>query len=743
RKKMSRIGCLLLTMIFGAALFAGCGEQADTQEPGAPAPDRVGRYVGIEIPLPEEVPISYLSYFQRSPQGELQFFYCPEKSESGPYRCATLQQDDSWQVQEAAAVNDALAQIPGAAMRDIRYGNDGKLYVGVSSPDGGNAVFCCEGEKAQEIELNYVNGVNTYLGGVYGLSDGSIVLDCGTIEKYERSTGNLELTIDVYQNAGIGREDQLYYFKDQSAKEQGIISKLILTGELEVGDLPFCEIEKPGALVHVFDDGNEGTVCAAGSSLSYLAPGATIWEKLTDSQYGVFSYSGFQIRELYPQNDDYVATAFYDHEALHCLRIKYDEVAAENQVLVIAGMEEPDERLQNSIAAFQTSHPSVKVEYRQLVGEDGYATADEARKVLNTEILADEGPDLLLWDAADLKGYEGKGVLLPLEELLKDVKEELIPGIWETSMDENGNIYALPTAFYAWTLLADETVTEAFTSLHDLAAYAKAHPDTPVLPASDWTASGLVKMLLQLYEDEFYAEDGSFDPQRAQTFLEDAFTLAQQIGCGEWKQDLMMGADTNSSIVARTQGEALASLTRQKDMPDSFTTMLINLYTGLCYNEDAKLSIVKNGYLPLSCIGVNANSENTELAAEFAAQMLRTSDIWEQYPESATKVRGASVNRKVLEKATALTALAIENLTEYGMLDMSQVEGHDYFLRPASEKETQPIAELFYGVDTRLWEDARLEEIIMPCIKDYFEGTITAQEAAENMSAQMKVALSE
>ena len=76
------------------------------------------------------------------------------------------------------------------------------------------------------------------------------------------------------------------------------------------------------------------------------------------------------------------------------------------------------------IARFQKQNPDIYVNYQiGLSGEDG-VTASDALRMLNTEILAGDGPDVLMLDGISVDTYTEKGLLMDLTTVLANIQEQ-------------------------------------------------------------------------------------------------------------------------------------------------------------------------------------------------------------------------------------------------------------------------------------------------------------------------------
>ena len=100
------------------------------------------------------------------------------------------------------------------------------------------------------------------------------------------------------------------------------------------------------------------------------------------------------------------------------VKLSYDpDVAATpQQELTVYSLEE-DAGMRRLIARFQKQNPDIYVNYQiGLSGEDG-VTASDALRMLNTEILAGDGPDVLMLDGISVDTYTEKGLLMDLTTL--------------------------------------------------------------------------------------------------------------------------------------------------------------------------------------------------------------------------------------------------------------------------------------------------------------------------------------
>lgn len=101
--------------------------------------------------------------------------------------------------------------------------------------------------------------------------------------------------------------------------------------------------------------------------------------------------------------------------------------------------------LKKAIAIYQTEHPEVYVEYEIGMEEGGSVTREDALKKLNTEIMAGEGPDLLILDNIPADSYIEKGLLKDLGSFVDSLSgdEKLFDNIVDAFRQDSG-LYMIP-----------------------------------------------------------------------------------------------------------------------------------------------------------------------------------------------------------------------------------------------------------------------------------------------------------
>lgn len=207
-------------------------------------------------------------------------------------------------------------------------------------------------------------------------------------------------------------------------------------------------------------------------------------------------------------------------------RYTYDPEASavpEKQLKVYAL--EDSVALQQAISYFQKQNPDVFVKKTiGLSGGDGI-TAEDALRTLSTDIMAGNGPDVLILDGIPVDSYMEKGILADIKDLVEEVEGQ--DGLFENIKEayiRDGKLYEMPSRFGFSAVEGEEEAVEAGGSLDAFLEYAKgkksANPDINVLvPMS---ASGLLYELYYADSAGWRKEDGSLDEEKLKAYLKAA-----------------------------------------------------------------------------------------------------------------------------------------------------------------------------------------------------------------------------
>ena len=198
-----------------------------------------------------------------------------------------------------------------------------------------------------------------------------------------------------------------------------------------------------------------------------LAPGGTLPEQIVGAEGTAMSVtSNYPSSICRAANGDFLVEQMGDSGPAKLYRYHYDEsmpTHAETTLTVWALQESPTARA--AITVYKQQHPEVDVAFTVAIpeGTEDVSTArNDALTQLNTELLAGDGPDLLILNGVNYETYAEKGLLadlgdtVPLTELQANLTDPFV---------EEGKAYVLPARFSVPVLIGDAGTLDGLTDL--------------------------------------------------------------------------------------------------------------------------------------------------------------------------------------------------------------------------------------------------------------------------------------
>lgn len=484
-----------------------------------------GRFLETELTLPEQ--IDHLTTVRKLSDGSISAVGFNANSLIY-YLMNTTDLGETWQTTEIQGMEQFY--VNGAAI----------------SPDGGAALLGYYGEMdlvtrdgtAGSVTLNlpaYSGGGDTknqILEAAYTEDGTLLILDMeGALYQADTGTGelnkisaNISEKIDYFGVAGnqaaavTASGVTLLDVQSKVAAEDETLKKVTNSrqeGYATTGLYPvvFTEGTEEGSVIYVNHEG-----------LFFHRTGGSVNEQLINGQlvslgdgslnfYGVISVD--ESNYLVAGSDSLSTPRIY--------RYTYDAEAPavpEKQLKVYAL--EDSSVLQQAITYFQKQNPDVFVKKMiGLSGGDGI-TAEDALRTLSTDIMAGNGPDVLVLDGIPVESYIEKGILADISDVVDEV--EGASGLFENvkaAYIRDKGIFEMPTRFYFSALEGDEDALAAGDSLASMLDYMKkakeANPDSHGLPPK--TASGLLYDLYYAASAGMKTEDGSLSEEKLKEFL--------------------------------------------------------------------------------------------------------------------------------------------------------------------------------------------------------------------------------
>lgn len=413
-----------------------------------------------------------------------------------------------------------------------------------------------------------------------------------------------------------------------------------------------------------------------------LAPGGTLPEQVVPAESTAMSISSnYPLSLLRTAAEDFMVLLFGDSGGNGDLYFyHYDETLpthADTTLTVWSLADSATARL--AVNAYKKANPEVDVTFETAVQtdtDDVSAAINDALTQLNTELLAGEGPDVLLLDRVDYTTYINKGMLADMSDTVP--LDALQSNIIDPFMTD-GRAYVLPARFIVPALCGDAGTLDGLTDLNDLqdAVLAAApRPDTEQYSDEYYTAlpddqkyalalaSGVdfAKLLLPSSANALL-HDGALDADALTKIFTFVKTTADYYGMADYINTEMDGASSqrydNADIVKiDAQQDEYSTCSRAKfgwmDVATPYAVIAM-ARTNDIFDADAEAvpvdmipmpGLTQGAYNPQVLVGVNANSKNPDAAKGLAAAFFGT-DVQSQYCSDGTTVRADCLREKL------------------------------------------------------------------------------------------------
>lgn len=424
------------------------------------------------------------------------------------------------------------------------------------------------------------------------------------------------------------------------------------------------------------------------------------------------------------------------------------------------------ECIEMMIDVFQNNNKDITVHYTWgITDESGISVAD-AVSALNTQLLAGQGPDVIVMDGLNIRDYEASGVLLELSGVKNRIQEDepdCLQNVLEAYQTEEG-VYALPSKVQFTTLIGPASEIEGIKDVDDLVAYIQNQPKPNYgndLNLYEWEA--FFDVLYPLYASEIIDAEGNYNADKLKEFL-NAFKELYNVEMERTTQEeitnwinengsYVQGKDINSLCMTPLynraySGQKIAFFNMDNVVQAwKFYSIRHDALVGdngeKSANQDYMYRIWENEegnlYIPTLIFSINVNSKETDAAEQYVRYMF-TTDIQKQYYGDSVHVRqGNSVN---------LNAVSIRNEE---MLQMGtpggveEVGGNQYVLSAyfTTDEDANEYIAALKSLTSPIHMDAKVEEIIKEQMPDYVDGKCTMEDTYQAIHNLLGVYLSE
>ena len=402
-----------------------------------------------------------------------------------------------------------------------------------------------------------------------------------------------------------------------------------------------------------------------------------------------------------------------------------------NTVLKIYSLKE-NSMIRSSLAFFRREHTDISINYTVgYTGEDGFSVSDAIRK-LNTEIMADEGPDIIVLDNLPVEEYISKGVLEPVTDIVNEKKDEIFFNMIK-GYNKESEIFCVPTTFRIPVIIGISEVVSAESSKAVIDQMEQ--QESPVLTRQDFPYAAMYMFVTS----DMVEKDG-MNEEKLTAYYNDLLRLKEMgnvtdkiVGESDYSMNQTVDifpygeSDVPSDIYF---GEAKAGV-GQIAYADSYIKL-----NSARKQADIQFDYLNksggNYYIPTEVLGINSRSSYKDAAKEFLSLYL-TEEV------QNTNTMGFSINRNSMRNSAAVTDSPQYYSTIYKNLE--DTSGLDLYT--LSTDEFNELLQFVELADTPVRVDAVVTETVMgQADKILYEG-LDVQTAVQTVCDKINLYLKE
>lgn len=449
----------------------------------------------------------------------------------------------------------------------------------------------------------------------------------------------------------------------------------------------------------------------------------------------------------------YVLTVNGSSAGVSLLKYEYDAdvPSTPGQELTLYSLREND-AIRQAAVLFQKKYPDMYVNYKVgMSGTDG-VTASDALRTLNTDILAGNGPDVLILDEMSVETYTKQGLLMDLSSVVSEFLDsgELLENVTEVYRTDE-LLPAVPAKFGMMLAAGDPELTgtiDGFDALAELASQAD------VMNTYDMVNLG--EILYRNCAGSWKNEDNTINQEKLAEFVKGVkrvYDTYQENASEKAKEELAMYADgTYSSwtdmeafgvqgddmamgVMDLATGECRVKLGTLNDIIDYSGLVSVNKINGTC--QETPLSVQQsNVFIPSCVLGVLNTSKDTEAAGNFVKYMLS------EEGQSQNQGRGFPVNVKAFE-----TEIYTDQYGEGGGYSVSSGDGGESFMELSyvwpSKEESDALYEIAKQVNVCADTERVQHDVVMEELNRCISGEIGEDEAVNSILQKINLYLAE
>lgn len=396
-----------------------------------------------------------------------------------------------------------------------------------------------------------------------------------------------------------------------------------------------------------------------------------------------------------------------------------------------------NDQLWQSAKLFEEKFPEYQVVIDVGVSEEDGKTVSDAIRSLNTEIMAGNGPDIILMDGLPIEDYIEKGVLEDLSDMVESVKEngeEFFENVL-SSYEKGEKVYAIPSRFSVPIIIGKEGAVTP-EEVKTLSGTLKTRTEEQIKGITR-NATKSIPLLLLTFWNDIISEESVVDQEALSTFLEEARMLfdASEIDLELPYYQEVPPFQEMIDTYPNYSGDAGVTMAFQKDIlsvdeMDMGQTLaqLESVSENSPVFYDYLNSESGKKFIPKWIFGITASSEKKEAAKAFLSYFL-SSENMDQYDWTL------SVNKTSFRKTLPIS----ETKEQMTVMYPEQDSAEGIRIQKLNAEEAEEFVNFLSEADTKIAVEQALFEEILTQAEHYVYGEESLESAVNAIVEKVEI----
>ena len=485
-------------------------------------------------------------------------------------------------------------------------------------------------------------------------------------------------------------------------------------------------------------------------------------ELIIDASLSTFGDTTYQFSGLVEGEEDVLFALFADHENNNVKLCKYtydSEISSkpENQITLYSLNE--SSLLKQAIVQYQKKNPDIYINYEVGISysEEESVSETDAIKALNTEVLAGNGPDVIILDGLNSDTYIEKGLLEDISDVINKNKDDYFDNIYKAySNDEK--IYSFPTRFTI-PVITGRGLDSKVVDLKSLEEQLTKEGSNSGQLFSIYSPEELIALLYNSCSPIWINEDNTLNEEKLKEFLDSAkniYGLIDKSTSEEAKKKNEEEMKERSEYWTEVEYINSKYLYNQYLMNDNLNPERSKYEIGTISDEqeinilnaikDEKYNVqyniwqgqVGSYFIPTNEVAVSAKSKNKEVAKDFIGY------LFDEELQDYSAYEGLPINKKSFEKLFINDKE--EDLGGFGFAVGEGDNPEDFInieLKKLSEEDAKKLIETVETLEKPQHVNYEVYEKIKEPIVNYVAGNSSMEDSIKEIKNKLEIYLSE